>query len=623
MLNMIDTQDKLKNFSEEQLISEMQMPSGSAPQFMVLGEIERRKRMRQDAQRQEGLMQPTVAQEAVSAAGVPQQGIAGLAQSLAPKTDMTQNTGVSNVQASGLPAQPSQPQRMAKGGIMRLAPGGTLSANAISAIANLKTNYPNIYELNKDDPETLEYMANWLDTGGANAGTQTDALGATLPADDGFVPRFPGDTRFQQSQVAKNNSAAEPVAATVELEALTAPASVLSSEANAAIMAVQAAEQERAAQLAAQADAAPIAELETAPVGGLASVVDASVVDYASLPAWKLAQLADEGDDQAINQMRLNELRALSDASNRNILPVDPITQETLIAGPLDALTSTVYSATDDVNRAESTITTLEEFIRLNPENSAQATAQLAQAKAEAERARLAQEAAVIAAANPAVVTPAAATGLAALTATELNTPAIRNALAAKQQPPVVPVVPVASNSPSEGIASSGSGSGQGRIADLIASRKKQADQDKWLALAQAGMSLMSTGDFGKAGQEGLAALMAQRESMNKFDTDMIKLESDLVLNNARLEAERRSGVTAPKYAPAALVTAAQTEVDNARAALEAAGSDQVLKSKALTALELAEKRYRIVYDSVASQYPALAADLAKVGTASTGRKQI
>ena len=100
MLNMIDTQDKLKNFSEEQLIREMQMPTGSAPQFMVLSEIERRKRMRSDAQRQEGLMQPTVAQEAVSAAGVPQQGIAQVAQSMAPKTDMTQNTGVSNMQAS-------------------------------------------------------------------------------------------------------------------------------------------------------------------------------------------------------------------------------------------------------------------------------------------------------------------------------------------------------------------------------------------------------------------------------------------------------------------------------------------------------------------------------------------
>jgi len=37
---------------------------------------------------------------------------------------MTQNTGVSNMQASKLPGQPNQPQRMADGGIMRLAPGG-------------------------------------------------------------------------------------------------------------------------------------------------------------------------------------------------------------------------------------------------------------------------------------------------------------------------------------------------------------------------------------------------------------------------------------------------------------------------------------------------------------------
>ena len=126
MLNMLDTQDNLKNFSEDQLIREMQMPSGSAPQFMVLGEIERRKRMRADSQRQQGLMQPTVAQEAITAAGVPQQGIAGIAQSLAPQTDMTQNTGVPNVQAAGLPGQPNQPQRMADGGVLKLAPGGDM-----------------------------------------------------------------------------------------------------------------------------------------------------------------------------------------------------------------------------------------------------------------------------------------------------------------------------------------------------------------------------------------------------------------------------------------------------------------------------------------------------------------
>ena len=174
MLNMLDTQDKLKNFSEAQLIKEMQMPSGSAPQFMVLSEIERRKRMRSDAQRQEGLMQPTVAQEAVSAAGVPQQGIAQVAQSLAPKTDMTQNTGVPNVQAAGLPAQPNQPQRMADGGIMRLAPGGFVSGGDMNAIARLKVSNPALYEQYKDNPEELAKLAARL---AANNSTMLEELG--------------------------------------------------------------------------------------------------------------------------------------------------------------------------------------------------------------------------------------------------------------------------------------------------------------------------------------------------------------------------------------------------------------------------------------------------------------
>ena len=48
-MNIIDVQDQLKDFSEQQLIREMQkMPSGTAPQFLVLSEIQRRKRMRDD-----------------------------------------------------------------------------------------------------------------------------------------------------------------------------------------------------------------------------------------------------------------------------------------------------------------------------------------------------------------------------------------------------------------------------------------------------------------------------------------------------------------------------------------------------------------------------------------------
>jgi hypothetical protein len=95
-MNMLDVQDKLKGLSEQQLVQEMQMPSGSAPQFLVLSEITRRKRMRDSVQQQPD--NSTVAQEAVAAAGVPQGGIADMAMALAPKTDMVQNTGASPVQ---------------------------------------------------------------------------------------------------------------------------------------------------------------------------------------------------------------------------------------------------------------------------------------------------------------------------------------------------------------------------------------------------------------------------------------------------------------------------------------------------------------------------------------------
>ena len=95
-MNMLDVQDKLKGLSEQQLVQEMQMPSGTAPQFLVLSEITRRKRMRDSMQQQDN--GTTVAQEAVAAAGVPQGGIADMAQALAPKTDMTQNTGAMPVQ---------------------------------------------------------------------------------------------------------------------------------------------------------------------------------------------------------------------------------------------------------------------------------------------------------------------------------------------------------------------------------------------------------------------------------------------------------------------------------------------------------------------------------------------
>ena len=110
-MNIIQLQDNLKNLSDQQLAQEMQMPSGSAPQFLVLSELNRRKQMRDDFQAQQASQnKTTVAQDVVTPAGMPQGVASDMAQSLAPQTDMANNTGIMSIPQGG------EPQRMAGGG---------------------------------------------------------------------------------------------------------------------------------------------------------------------------------------------------------------------------------------------------------------------------------------------------------------------------------------------------------------------------------------------------------------------------------------------------------------------------------------------------------------------------
>ena len=122
-MNIIDIQDNLKNLPENALMQEFQQPTGNAPQFLILGELKRRKQMREDYQRQQNSDMKTVAEETITGAGVPQEGIMQMARSMTPKTNTAQNTGI----AQATPVQPTQaPQMMSDGGIMQFAPGGKL-----------------------------------------------------------------------------------------------------------------------------------------------------------------------------------------------------------------------------------------------------------------------------------------------------------------------------------------------------------------------------------------------------------------------------------------------------------------------------------------------------------------
>ena len=66
-MNIVEVQDNLKNFSQDQLINEINQPSGMVPQFLVLTELGRRNRIKQDMEGRQAQNQPTVAQEVVSA----------------------------------------------------------------------------------------------------------------------------------------------------------------------------------------------------------------------------------------------------------------------------------------------------------------------------------------------------------------------------------------------------------------------------------------------------------------------------------------------------------------------------------------------------------------------------
>ena len=110
-MNLLQVQDDLKNFSQDQLVKEMQQPSGSTPQFLVLSELNRRKRVKGDFEARQAKQQPTVAQDVVASAGVPQQGMMGMSEAMAP----------ASVDSGGIGAM--MPQNMKSGGVIRAQDG--------------------------------------------------------------------------------------------------------------------------------------------------------------------------------------------------------------------------------------------------------------------------------------------------------------------------------------------------------------------------------------------------------------------------------------------------------------------------------------------------------------------
>lgn len=106
-MNLMKMQDQLQDYSKQQLVQEMKQPSGNIPQYLLLSELQRRKRMESSYAAQANPQdEKTVAEETVAAAGVPQQGIGAIASTMAPQSNPMSNN-----------MQPPV-QKMAAGGLL-------------------------------------------------------------------------------------------------------------------------------------------------------------------------------------------------------------------------------------------------------------------------------------------------------------------------------------------------------------------------------------------------------------------------------------------------------------------------------------------------------------------------
>ena len=139
MMNVLQIQDDLKNFSEEQLVREMQQPSGNAPQFLVLSELNRRRRVKGEFAARQAQKAPTVAEEAVAAAGVPQSGMMGMSEAMAP----------ASVDSGGIGSM--MPRTMQSGGFLK-------TPNEIDEELDSITNPENMNFSNMNLEEMTEFL---------------------------------------------------------------------------------------------------------------------------------------------------------------------------------------------------------------------------------------------------------------------------------------------------------------------------------------------------------------------------------------------------------------------------------------------------------------------------------
>jgi hypothetical protein len=157
-MNLIEISEQLKDVPDQLLMKEVQSPSGAYPSYLVVTEMTRRKRMRDQAMKEapsttvvQDLTQPS-REQMMAAMAATQRGMAPSSQLVSPEAPPPQAQQMSQsaprLNAPGIMASPQatqalaaqdvmgaqEPRRMAGGGMVAFADGGDIKYDDRGAI---------------------------------------------------------------------------------------------------------------------------------------------------------------------------------------------------------------------------------------------------------------------------------------------------------------------------------------------------------------------------------------------------------------------------------------------------------------------------------------------------------
>ena len=571
-MSIIDLQESLKDLSDDGLMEAFR--SGSAPQFLVLGELQRRKRMRDDFKRREAADMPTVAEEMITGAGLPQEGLMAMAGAMAPNTNVAQDTGLTQA----MPMQPTRAaQPMAEGGFLDYLksvlraekPDRSIDTAIGSRVSPDLDDFLAQDSMRDRDSQSPTFLP--FPTASGSFGNDADALLQSMQqADDAErAKRMERDPTQEEIDrllgVINDPDSSPPEVATAadQLQKLQERIAVTQTGGN-----ISATAENQGIELEQPYIMGPLGNPRLDPNYKTPGKTGQSIVDAAAVQGTDaLKEIEDTGlyPDSIIREAE--KIANLSDYEEA----INPINKDIM----------DVQNALKNPYIPEESRNELERFLR----------------RAEQIKTTLATD-----------------SGADQLFTSDQNLPPNITGgykglidTSPKETKQFIPEMPVDPSSVMPPIATdetdgvdddidkieSGFGSVESQIANLLADRKKRSEQNKWLALAEAGFAMMGpAATFGqgvaKGGQAGLKALQAAQKGQDAFEIDMLKLQTQLGIADARNQTTLAAAMLRKKdpAITASALTAAQARVNEARDVLANATTqaDQVAAMRDLKA---------------------------------------